>query len=157
MTTLAQRLAKNLRSSHFGENWIGSNLQKSVADLSLAEATTSVRGRNSIALLLFHINYYVSGILDVMRGGPLVIRDKYSFDMPPLETEEDWQKLQEKCWADAEAFAQEMEKMSDEKLWSDMADPKYGSWHQNLIMMLEHIYYHVGQVAMLKQQIRQAD
>jgi len=37
----------------------------------------------------------------VLQGGPLDASDKYSFDYPPIGSEEDWQNLLDKIWRDA--------------------------------------------------------
>jgi hypothetical protein len=44
--------------------------------------------------------------------------------------------------------------MPDNQLWSAFADEKYGNFYRNLEGMLEHCYYHLGQVVMLKKLIR---
>jgi len=40
--------------------------------------------------LVYHINYYVAAVLPVLQGGPLDASDKYSFDLPPIQSKEDW-------------------------------------------------------------------
>jgi hypothetical protein len=45
------------------------------------------------------------GYLQVFEGGTLDIRDKFSFDMPDLTEENQWENMKQKLWADAEKFA----------------------------------------------------
>ena len=39
-----------------------------------------------------------------LQGGPLDIRDKYSFDMPPITSAEDWEQLRDAFLGNAETF-----------------------------------------------------
>ena len=74
-------------------------------DVTWQQAVTKVHSFNTIAALVYHINYYVSVTLKVLQGGPLDGHDKYSFDLPPIQSQEDWERLLNKTWTDAEAFA----------------------------------------------------
>ncbi|MFM8371135.1 MAG: DUF1572 domain-containing protein, partial [Bacteroidota bacterium] len=95
-----------------------------------------------------------AGVLNVLEGGPLEIRDRYSFDMKPLQPEAEWDAMRDALWNDAEKFARRVEEMPDSQLWSVFADEKYGNFYRNMEGMLEHCYYHLGQVVMLKKLIR---
>ncbi|HMR45077.1 MAG TPA: DUF1572 domain-containing protein, partial [Saprospiraceae bacterium] len=89
----------------------------------------------------------------VLEGGTLDIRDKYSFDMPPVESQEDWEKMLDKMWRDAERFADLVEQLPEEKLQSPFVDEKYGTYQRNIDGMIEHCYYHLGQITLLKKMI----
>jgi hypothetical protein len=93
-------------------------------------------------------------VLNVLEGGPLEIRDRYSFDMKPLQSEAEWDAMRDALWNDAEKFAQRVGEMPDNQLWSAFADEKYGNFYRNLGGMVEHCDYHLGQVVMLKKLIR---
>ncbi len=60
--------------------------------MTWVQATQKIGTLNTIAALTFHVNYYLAGILKVFRGGELEIRDKYSFDIPPIDSEADWKR-----------------------------------------------------------------
>src|SRR5437870_3549948 len=113
---LTQQIARHLREVHFGGNWTASNLKDNLAGINWQQATTQVYSFNTIASLVFHMNYYVSAVLKVLEGGPLDASDKLSFDMPPIKSEQDWQRLLDKTWTDAENFAALIEVLPDEKL-----------------------------------------
>jgi hypothetical protein len=108
---------------------------------------------NSIGLLAQHIHYYIAGVLQVLRGGSLDIKDKYSFDFAPITTQEQWDQILHRLWTDAEAFAQLVEKLSPQQLEAPFTDPKYGSYQRNIDAMIEHCYYHLGQVTLLKKML----
>lgn len=151
--TSTKILSKHFRDVHFGGNWTSVNLKDTLAGITWEQATTKVQDLNTIAVLVFHINYYVSVILKVLQGGPLDASDKYSFDLPPLTSEADWQALVNKALNEAEQLAQAIEQLEEAQLSQDFADPKYGSYHRNLLGVTEHTHYHLGQISLLKKMI----
>ena len=92
------QIAKHVRDVHFGGNWTGVNLTDALADVSWEEATKKIYSLNTIAALVFHMNYYVDAVLNVLHGEPLTASDKYSFDAPPIQSEDDWEKLTDKTF-----------------------------------------------------------
>lgn len=147
---LSAHIAKHFRDVHFGGNWTSVNLKDTLAGVTWQQATTQVHGFNTIAALVFHINYYVSAVLKVLQGGPLEAHDKYSFDLPPITSAEDWEKLLDKTRTDAENFANAIGQLPESKLWEDFSDKKYGNYYRNLHGIIEHIHYHLGQIALIK-------
>ena len=80
----ATQLAARVREVLLDGKWIANtNYQDQIAPLNWEQATRTIGPHNSIALLTFHINYYLAGIMQVFEGGELTIRDKFSFEMPP--------------------------------------------------------------------------
>jgi hypothetical protein len=152
---LTKQIAKHFREVHFGGNWTSSNLKDNLADVNWEQATTQVYSINTIATLVFHLNYYVSGVLKVLQGGPLEIKDKFSFDLPPILSREDWEKLLDKTWADAEHFASLVEQLPESKLWEDFTDSKYGNYYRNFHGIIEHLHYHLGQIVLVKKILSQ--
>ncbi len=61
----------------------------------------------------------------------------------------------EKTWADAENFAGMIEQLPESKLWEDFADPKYGNYYRNLVGIIEHIHYHLGQIVLIKKMLKE--
>ena len=148
---LSKHLADQFREVYLNGHWIANtNIKDQLSDVTWEQATTKVGSSNTLAALAFHINYYVAGMLNVFEGGSLDIRDKYSFDLPPFKSQTDWQQLLDKSWSDAEKFANLVEQMPDEKLWDVFVDEKYGNYYRNIIGMIEHTYYHMGQMVLIK-------
>jgi hypothetical protein len=142
---------------YFGGNWTCSNLKDNLADVTWQQATTQVYSFNTIATLVYHMNYYVSAVLKVLQGEPLDAHDKYSFDNPPILSQEDWEKLLDKTWTDAENFASLIEQLPESKLWEDFSDNKYGNYYRNIHGIIEHTHYHLGQIVLVKKILLQAD
>jgi hypothetical protein len=110
---------------------------------------------NTIAALVYHTNYYVSAVTKVLEGEPLSAHDKYSFDHPAIQSEEDWQNLLTSTWAPAEKFATLIEELPEAKLSETFADEKYGNYYRNLHGIIEHTHYHLGQIVMIKKLLEQ--
>ena len=96
---LTTQIAKQFREVLLDGNWVAAtNYKVQLSDLTWKQATTKIGSLNTIAALTFHINYYLAGVLNVFKNGKLEIRDKYSFDLPPIKSKEDWEKLLNQMW-----------------------------------------------------------
>jgi hypothetical protein len=153
---LTEQIAKHLREVFWGGNWTSSNLKDNLTDVTWQQATTQVYSFNTIATFVSHINYYVSAVLKVLQGEPLDARDKYSFDHPPILSQEDWDKLLNKTWTDADNCACLIEQLPESKLWEDFSDKKYGNYYRNIRGIIEHTHYHLGQIVLIKKILLQA-
>jgi hypothetical protein len=107
--------------------------------------------------LVYHINYNVSAALKVLQGKPLEAKDEYSFDHPPILSQEDWKRLLDKVWSDAENFAGLIEQLPEIKLWEDFSDKKNGNYYRNIHGIIEHIHYHLGQIVLIKKILLQKE
>lgn len=154
---ISGQIAKQFREVHFGGNWTAVNLKETLSDVTWQEATQKVDSFNTIAVLVYHINYYVSAVLKVLQGEPLNASDKYSFNLEPILNAEDWERLLLKTWKEAELFASLIEQLPDEKLLEDFQDNKYGNYYRNFTGIIEHTHYHLGQIVLLKKMIRLPD
>ena len=152
---LTAQIAKHFRAVHFGGNWTSVNLKDQLTGLTWQQATTQVYSFNTIAKLVFHINYYVSAVSKVLEGGPLDAHDKYSFDLAPIQSEEDWQALVAKTFSDAEHFATLIEQLPDSRLGEVFSEEKYGTYYSNLHGIIEHTHYHLGQITLIKKMLLQ--
>lgn len=154
---LPQQVAKHFREVYFGNNWTDVNLKDSLAGVDWELATTQIYSCNTIATLLFHMNYYVSRVLPVFKGQPLDAHDNNAFEHPPVKNQEDWENLQKKVFADAEAFAGEVEKLPESKFGEIFVSEKYGNYYRNIHGIVEHNHYHLGQIVLLKKIIGQLE
>ncbi len=150
MSNTAQSLADRFREVMLnGKCVANTNFKDKLSTVSFDQAFYTMGQHNSIALLTYHMDYYVKGVLDVYNGQPLTIRDKYSFDMPRLESPEAWEALKKDLNDHSEAYAAKVEQMTDETLRSVFVHSKYGSNQRNIEAMIEHGYYHLGQISLI--------
>lgn len=151
----SSQIAKHFKEVYFGGNWTCSNLKDNVSDLSWTQATTKISSLNTIATLVYHINYYVNAVANVLEGKKLEAKDEFSFEHPPINSQKDWEAFLEKVWDDGNRFTSLIEKLPDEILWSHFVDEKYGIYFRNLQGIIEHAHYHLGQLALLKKMVLQ--
>ena len=147
-------LANRLREVYLSGKWIANtNYKEQIENLNWKQATQQVENLNTIALLIYHINYYLAGLLNVFNGGKLEIRDKYSFDAPLITSETDWKNLMTEFLLNSEEFASHVENMSDSHLDATFVDKKYGTYQKNIEGVIEHSYYHLGQISLINKMI----
>lgn len=147
-------LANRLREVLLNGKWIANtNFKEQITNTTWQQAIERVENLNTIALLTFHINYYLKGLLNVFEGGNLEIRDKYSFDMPEISCEKDWLNLVNEFISNAEKFIHHVEKMDELLLLQPFVKEEYGSYLRNIEAQIEHGYYHLGQISLIKKLI----
>lgn len=147
----SQFIAKRLSEVYLDGHWVANtNYKEQLSSLHWQQATQQVGPLNTIALLTYHINYYLRGLLQVLHGGALEIKDKYSFDMPPVTNDKEWLSLTTEFFSNAEKFVAAVAILPDEKMDEHFVDPKYGTWYRNLEAVVEHSYYHLGQICLIR-------
>lgn len=153
MTTTHQ-IALHCEQVFFGGNWTASNLQDHLADVTWEEAIASVYEFNTIATLTYHIYYYIKVGLPVLQGAALDAHDKFSFEHPPIASQEDWERFLAQIWRDVRLFVAAVRALPEERLTEAFYDKKYGAYYRNLQGTVEHSHYHLGQLVLIKKLIR---
>lgn len=144
-------LAVRLREVLLDGQWIANtNYKAELKGLTWVQAKQKVNSLNSIAALIYHIKYYLEGLNHALESGRLDISDKYSFDLPEINSENEWQQMVEDFLRNAEEFVLKVEAMQDELLDKVFIEEKYGTYLRNIEGVIEHSYYHLGQVVLLK-------
>ncbi len=149
-----QQIAKHFRDVFFGGNWTVSCMKEQLKDVSWQQATTKVDGLNTIVALTYHSYYFVLALLDVLEGKPLTAHDKFSFNHPQIQSQQEWEDFLNTIWNDVERTAKLIEVLPDDKLNEDFADAKYGTYYRNINGVIEHTHYHLGQIAIIKKLIQ---
>jgi len=155
MKTTPQQLAQQLRQVHEGGNWTAVNVKEVLADVSWQEAVTNVPGFHSIAVLTYHIHYFVNAVIPVFEGGELNAHDKFSFDAPSITPQPEWDELRERVLMRAAHLAQLIEALPAGQLTQPFWNEKYGTYHRNILGIIEHTHYHLGQIVVLKRLVQQ--
>lgn len=144
-------IANRFKEIILNGTWVANtNYKLQLENLDWKTAVKPIENLNTIAVLAQHIHYYIKGLNQVFKGGELDIKDKFSFDFPPVQSQEEWENFLAKFWNDSEEFAALIEQMPDEKLNAPFVDEKYGTYRRNIDCMIEHSYYHLGQIVLIK-------
>ena len=144
------QLSKRFREVLLDGTWVANtNYKNQLAGMEWETATTRIQSLNTIAVLAQHIHYYIQGINNVFNGGTLDIKDKFSFDFPEIGSQLEWDNFLLRFWSDCEQFAARVEQLSEEQLSQAFTDEKYGDYQRNIDAMIEHAYYHLGQIVLI--------
>lgn len=155
---VSKTLSDSLKEVLLEGKWVsGTNIKSEISTLDWKTAMLHIHSLNSIADLVFHLDYYLEGVQKVFKGGDLTIKDQYSFDYESIKSETDWEKLKNKFTQDAESFIQSVERLSNEDLNKVFVKPEYGTYLRNIQVMIEHCYYHLGQVVLIKKLINRSE
>lgn len=146
-------LARHVRGIVTGGNWTERDLQQELNGTDWGMATQALPGFNSIAALTWHVKYFIGVQLRVLRGGPLEGHDRLSWEMPSISDQDTWDAVVKDLLAEGDALADHVEQLSDAQLFSPFGDPKYGTYFSNLVGLVEHTHYHLGQIVLLKRLI----
>lgn len=148
----ASALSARVREVLLDGTWIANTnwsdqLEKTPWEMALQQSSAS---KNSVYRLAFHVHYYVEGILHFFSNGQLTISDPHSFDAPALDGPEAWDRFRERFRRNGEAIAQRIEGFDEAQLSAVFVDPRYGDYRRNIEGLIEHAYYHLGQVALIR-------
>ena len=151
---MCKYLANRLREVLLSGTWIANtNWQMELSDINFELAMKKIPNTNRIYDLSFHILYYIKGINHFFQTGKLEIKDSLSFPAIDLQNNEEWQDLKDDLIYQSEIFANSIEEMNESNLQQDFFDEKYGSYLRNIDGQIEHAYYHLGQVILLKKML----
>lgn len=85
--------------------------------------------------------------------GLLISRINIVLILLPIVSQVQWEAFLAKFWSNAEDFASLVEQLPDEKLKEAFVDAKYGTYQRNIEAMIEHSYYHLGQIVLIKKML----
>lgn len=147
-------ISKHLSEAFEGGNWSDVWVRDIVQDISLPEAITITEASpNSIASLIYHMMAYNKAICRRLNGEEPQIGEANGFDMPALHNEQDWQQLLFDAFTSARALADAIGDFPEKKLF-DEKPPGKGTYYKKIHGVIEHNYYHLGQIRILKGLIR---
>jgi uncharacterized damage-inducible protein DinB len=117
--------------------------------------TKKIEHFNTIADLTQHVLYYIKGLNEFFQKGALTISDKHSFDFPTITCDEDWEQIKSIFFSEASTFATTVEKFTKTQLNEIFVKKEYGTFERNIEATIEHAYYHLGQIVLLRKLIEE--
>jgi hypothetical protein len=151
---LTTAIAQHVTEAAEGVNWTEVDLKNVLSDISFEEAVTkTIASPNSIAEIVYHLNYYNNRLLARVNGINNAPDEANGFDMPALQNEEEWNALRANNILSARTLADAVGKIDDDKIF-DLNPANHQTFYKNLHGCVEHVYYHLGQIFILKNLIR---
>ena len=146
----AAALAQRLQEVILEGTWIANtNFKKELDNTALDDVSIQIKTYNTVAVLAQHIHYYIAGVKQVFLGGELSISDKFSFDFEPMLSDEAWQNFLALFWKDTEELVNLIKTLTNDQLDAIFVKEAYGSYKRNIEALIEHSYYHLGQIVLL--------
>lgn len=147
-------LARRIREVFIDGEWIAqTNFKKALEDVNWKEAIYKIKDLNSLSDLCFHVSYYTEGFNQYFKENTFTIKDKFSFDYPSVNSEEDWYELKNNMITSAISFSDHAAALNSDRLDEVFVQENYGSLRRNIEAIIEHSYYHLGQVSLIKKLI----
>jgi uncharacterized damage-inducible protein DinB len=151
-------LLQNFKGSYDGKNWYADSLKNILKDVDGHLAFTAPPGkRNSIASLLHHMMSWKKLAIRQMQGDKnYTINQKASFSLKEYgrTTEKAWEKLL-KQYDQTHQELMQLLKKADKKLLAQKVTGRNFTLQYLINGVLQHDIYHTGQIALLKQQLKQ--
>lgn len=150
-----ESLSMHLRQVYFGGNWTANNYVSVLENVDWQMAQTRKDSNNSIATLFFHCFYYIHHVKLALQGKPFLAKDELSFEVPTIESNAEWKLKITEALAEVEEICAEIQELDDAILFTSFVDAKYGTYLRNLLGVIEHCHYHLGQITLLKKELSQ--
>ncbi len=152
----SKQLAKHVHQVYFGGNWTEINIKDTVSNITWETAVKKMEGFNTILALTYHIHYFVNVQLKVLEEGVLEGKDSESYDHPTISSQVEWETLHKTMWKKAQRFIVLLEQLDDITLEKPFTDEKYGTYVSNILGLIEHTHYHLGQIIIINKMITQS-
>ena len=145
------RLAHQLRRACYGPAWHGTPLHEILDGIPFRRAAKRPRaGQHSIWELVLHTRTWID-VVHKRMDKPA--RATPAQDWPAVRdlTAAGWQRDQESLWTSVDALASAIEKRPDRWLETVVPGRTPQTQYISLHGVVQHLLYHAGQIAILKQ------
>jgi hypothetical protein len=143
---LTEAIAQHFYEVHYGNNWTDASVKDALEGVTWQKASKKIGNANTIALLLFHMDFYNKVVYDRLVGIKRHFEHEESLEAE-VNSEEDWQQLQQAYFANVAKIHQAILQFDESLLFEQKTK---NTPYKNLHGLIEHIHYHLGQINMLK-------
>ncbi len=150
-------IAQHLKQVYEGDNWTDVSIEASIKDIDWKQAQQQTEASpNTIASLIHHLLYWNGIIMQRMKGETPVIPAENGYDVPFLNSDEEWNVLKEKTHQSFKTLAEAIKNFPEEKLTGNYSPAIPSTYYRNFQGIIEHAHYHLGQIVVLKNLIEGA-
>jgi hypothetical protein len=151
---ITELIAENLLNVVDGGNWTEVSILDVLLDVSYLEANTKTpASENTIASLVHHLKFWNGVIVQRIQNRDPEIPAVNGFDVEAPASEKDWQLLIEQTKNSFTVLADAIKQFQPERL---NAPTNFGksTFSKNIFGIVEHAYYHLGQIVILKKFVK---
>ncbi len=131
---------------NYGDNWTDVCVKDTLKDITWEQATRKVANANTIALLLFHMDFYNMVVYDRLVGIKRPFEHEESLRVD-IKNEAEWQQLQKTYFENVDKIHEQILAFDESLLFEKKTT---NTPYKNLHGLVEHIHYHLGQISLLK-------
>lgn len=147
---LTDTLSENILNVFEGNNWTDVSITDILSAISFTQANTvTAASRNTIAGLAHHLLYWNKVIMQRLQGEDPAIPDSNGFDAGELTSEKTWQNLVAELRQSFVDLSSAIRNFPEDRL-NDLTKSGKSTIGDNLYGIIEHAYYHMGQMMILK-------
>ncbi|MCE3281655.1 MAG: DinB family protein [Chitinophagaceae bacterium] len=143
---LTEVLAQHFYEVNYGDNWTDAAVKDVLQGISWKQAVKKVGDVNTIALLLFHMDFYNLVVYDRIVGVKRQFDHEDSLEVS-ISSEKDWLQLQETYFSNVDKIYTAIMAFDEDKLFEKKT---VNTPYKNIHGLVEHIHYHLGQISLLK-------
>ncbi len=144
---IIEAIAQHFREVNYGNNWTDASVKDVLQNISFEQAMKKTGNANTIAILLFHMDFYNMVVYDRLVGIKRKFEHEESLQQPNITTEEDWQQLQKAYFENVDKIHKAIIAFNESHLFEETTR---NTPYKNLHGLIEHIHYHLGQISLLK-------
>ncbi|MET1054251.1 MAG: DinB family protein [Pedobacter sp.] len=150
MAPIQSLIAQHLLEVYNGGNWTENSIKEVLEDVSVKAAeTVTAASPNRISAIVHHLTYWNNIMVLRIRAESTDIPETNGFDAPILETQEDWDRLRALNLESARLLSAEILNFEPQDITQPIL-PGYSSVYKSLHGCIEHTYYHLGQITIIK-------
>ena len=142
----SEAIAQHFYEVNYGNNWTDASVKDALQGITWEQASKKIGAANTIASLLFHMDFYNMVVYDRLLGNKRNFEHEESLRVE-INNEEDWQELQDRYFANVAKIHQAILQFDESLLFEQKTK---NTPYKNLHGLIEHIHYHLGQISLLK-------
>jgi hypothetical protein len=146
MNEVLNAIAQHFYEVNYGDNWTDACVKDALKEVSFETATKKTGDANTIALLLFHMDFYNMVVYDRLMNIKRHFEHEESLQVN-IGNEAEWQQLQDTYFENVNRIHKAILAFDESLLFEKKtANTPY----KNIHGLVEHIHYHLGQINILK-------
>lgn len=140
-------IAQHFYEVNYSNNWTDASVKDILHGITYEQAIKKTGSANTIALLLFHMDFYNMVVYDRIVGTTKHFEHEESLKEPNISSEADWQQLQQQYFNNVNKIHKAILEFDESCLFEQKTN---NTPYKNLHGLVEHIHYHLGQISLLK-------